>query len=463
MMDLDKELKNLKENELKAPPEFEKLMKESLDNAKRETDKKKIPKFNNKYLKIALIFIAFIFIFNLDVVSATIKNLVGYNDYFSYNSYVKKLNERGELQDVNKKIEFSNGKNIAIEGIVYDNKYVVVFMRGNIEYTDEYVETNEAPEEYEDTTSKSSIRVLNGEITSGSSLFKEKDANGDNLVAQTFQIGGNKESFTLEIIEEGESKEITIDIDSSKVIKVKSVKPENNEIEIDGVKFIVNELRVSPLGVNLDYSVVSKDIEKVKEIQRNNSNFFNKGINFMPIIEGKNIDQMGVLANEKVEKIDNGIRVVEKFVLRDLAIDKFNKAKIIIQRANFSEDLKVDNKGIKDKKINDKLFIEELKYSEDGRLIDITYWSKYRRIGFEKYLYYEILPYNGLVSYEESSHKGNIKDYIGKDYRKFIFMRRQIDLRKEEYYSGEEEFFIVNDKALDIKKKDRTIDIKINY
>ena len=78
-------------------------------------------------------------------------------------------------------------------------------------------------------------------------------------------------------------------------------------------------------------------------------------------------------------------------------------------------------------------------------------------------MYYEILPYNGLVSYEESSHKGNIKDYIGKDYRKFIFMRRQIDLRKEEYYSGEEEFFIVNDKALDIKKKDRTIDIKINY
>ena len=99
MMDLDKELNNLKEKDLKAPPQFENLMKEALNDAKRE-NKKKL-NLNNKYLKIALIFIAFIFIFNLSTVSAMIKNLIGYDDYFSYNSYVKKLNNKGELQEVN--------------------------------------------------------------------------------------------------------------------------------------------------------------------------------------------------------------------------------------------------------------------------------------------------------------------------------------------------------------------------
>ncbi|EOR25412.1 hypothetical protein A500_09910 [Clostridium sartagoforme AAU1] len=72
MIDLDKELNNLEEKALKAPPEFENLMRKALNNTKRE-NKKKI-NLNNKYIKIALIFIAFIFIFNLSTVSAMIKS-----------------------------------------------------------------------------------------------------------------------------------------------------------------------------------------------------------------------------------------------------------------------------------------------------------------------------------------------------------------------------------------------------
>jgi uncharacterized membrane protein YvbJ len=74
MIDLDKELNNLEEKALKAPPEFENLMRKALNNTKRE-NKKKI-NLNNKYIKIALIFIAFIFIFNLSTVSAMIKKLM---------------------------------------------------------------------------------------------------------------------------------------------------------------------------------------------------------------------------------------------------------------------------------------------------------------------------------------------------------------------------------------------------
>ena len=58
----------------------------------------------------------------------------------------------------------------------------------------------------------------------------------------------------MEITEEGEAKEITIDIDSSKIVDIKNIKPDNNEIEIDGVRFVVNNLRISPLAINLDYS-----------------------------------------------------------------------------------------------------------------------------------------------------------------------------------------------------------------
>ncbi|MBS5883950.1 hypothetical protein [Clostridium sp.] len=462
MMDLDKELNNLKEKDLKAPPQFENLMKEALNDAKRE-NKKKL-NLNNKYLKIALIFIAFIFIFNLSTVSAMIKKLIGYDNYFSYNSYVKKLNNKGELQEVNKSVEFINGKKVIIEAIVYDNRYISVFMRGSIAYADRFLPTDEPPKEYDSTKPKSDIRILDGDFASGSSAFSEKDKNGDTLSVWTFKIGENKNEFTLEITEEGEAKEITIDIESSKIVDIKNIKPDNNEIEIDGVRFVVNNLRISPLAINLDYSVVSDDEEKIKAIQKNDGNFFNEGINFSPNIEGRNIERMGVVAYDEKEILSNGIRIVENFVLKDLDIDKFNKAKIVVERANFSEDLNIDIKSnIKDTWINDNLFIEELKYDEGKEVVDIAYWSKYKKIWFEKYLPYEILPYNGIISLEPSSNKSNIKDYLGEDYKKFIFMRRQLYIGDGEKLFSNNRFFVANNKALNIKKKDRSIKVKINY
>jgi hypothetical protein len=68
-------------------------------------------------------------------------------------------------------------------------------------------------------------------------------------------------------------------------------------------------------------------------------------------------------------------------------------------------------------------------------VVDIAYWSKYKKIWFDKYVPYEILPYDGVISYEDSIHKSNIDDFLGKDYRKFIFMRRQL-------YIGEKESFL---------------------
>lgn len=472
MMDLDKELKNLKEEEIKAPDNFEELMRGALNKNNIENDRIEIKKklnFNNKYLKVALILMAFILAFNFNSVLAMIKKLIGYESYFSYYSYVEKLNESGELQEVNEKVKFKNGKEVTIEAVVYDNKYVSIFMKGNISYIEKFVPTDNIPEEelfenktseeYEDISSKSNIEVLDGEIASGSSVYSEKDGNGDTLCVQIFKIGENKDEFNLRIREDGESKEVTIDIDNSKIVEVKNIKPEENKIEIDGVKFIVNNLRISPLAINLDYSVISDDEDKVKAIQMNDGNFFNEGIHLIPSIEGENIERMGIFgAYDKKEVLDNGIRLVENFVLKDLAIDKFNKAKIVIVRANFSEDLNLDtDSSIKDTWINDNLFLEELSYDEKTETYDIAYWSKYKTIWFEKYLPYEIIPYDGLISFEPSVHQSNIEDYLGKDFRKYIFMRRQL-------YIGEgKKFFIINNKALDISKKDRTIKVKIDY
>lgn len=440
-MDLDKELKNLKEDDLKAPKEFEAVMREALDKANRED--KKQNKFNNKYLKIALLFISFIFILNISTVSAMVKKLIGYNEYFSYYSYVKKLNEIGKIQDIDEKIIFSNGKEVTIEAMVYDNKYIAVFMKEKVQ------------EDY----NEAKVEAIDGEQTGVIGIGPEREDNGDYLRVERFKIGEDKEKVNLRINEEEESKEITINIDDSKKLHVENIKPEENEIKIDGVKFIVNNLRVSPLSLDLDYSVISEDDEKIKAIQINKGSFFNEGIYFMPNIEGKNIEQMGVMgAYDEIEVLDNGIRFVENFVVKDLAVDKFEKANIVIQRANFSETFNIDMKSnVKDKKINDSLFIEELKYNEETEIVDIAYWSKCKKIWWDKYLTYEIIPYDGLISFEPSTHKSNIKDYIGNDYRKYEFMRRQL-------YIGEgKEFFIVNNRALDVRKKDRTIQVKIDY
>lgn len=471
MMDLDKELKNLKEEEIKAPDNFEDLMRRALNKSNignERIEKKKKLNFNNKYIKVAIILMAFIFAFNFNSVSAMIKKLIGYESYFSYYSYVEKLNESGELQEVNEKVKFSNGKEVTIEAVVYDNKYVSVFMKGNINYIESFVPTNDIPEyefsenkiseEYEDIRSKSNIEVLDGEIASGSSVYSEKDSNGNTLCVQIFKIGEDKDEFNLKITEDGEGKVVTIGIDNSKVVEVKNIKPEENTIEIDGVKFIVNNLRVSPLAINLDYSVVSNNEEKVKAIQSNNGNYFNEGIYFSPNIEGKNIERMGIVAYDEKELLDNGIRIVENFALNDLALDKFTNAKIVIDLANFSEDLGVDiNNTINDTWINDNIFIEKLNYDKDKKVVDIAYWSKYEKIWFKKYLPYEILPYNGYFSYEDSVHKSNIKDYLGNDYRQYIFLRIQVDMNENN------KIFVSNNKALNISKKDRTIKVKIDY
>lgn len=461
MMDLDKELKNLKEEEIKAPDNFEELMRGALNKNNIENERIEIKKrlnFNNKYLKVALILMAFILVFNFNSVSAMIKKLIGYESYFSYYSYVEKLNESGELQEVNEKVKFKNGKEVTIEAVVYDNKYVSVFMKGNINYIERFLPNDYSPELDEDISSKSNIEVLDGDVASGTGIYSEKDDNGDILCVEMYKIGANRDNFTLRIIEEGESKYVTIDIDNSKIVEVKNIKPEENKIEIYGVKFIVNNLRVSPLAINLDYSVVSEDEEKVEAIQINNGNFFNEGIYLSPNIEGKNIERMGIVAYDEKEVLDNGIRIVENFALKDLDLEKFSIAKIVIESANFSEELEIDfNNTIRDTWINDNIFIEELNYNKEKEIVDIAYWSKYKRSWFDKYLTYEILPYNGFISYEDSSHKSDIKDYLGNDYRKYIFLRRQVEVDENK------KIFISNNKALDISKKDRTIKVKIDY
>lgn len=460
-MDLDKELKNLKEEEIKAPDNFEELMRGALNKNNIENERIEIKKrlnFNNKYLKVALILMAFILVFNFNSVSAMIKKLIGYESYFSYYSYVEKLNESGELQEVNEKVKFKNGKEVTIEAVVYDNKYVSVFMKGNINYIERFLPNDYSPELDEDISSKSNIEVLDGDVASGTGIYSEKDDNGDSLCVEMYKIGANRDNFTLRIIEEGESKDVTIDIDNSKIVEVKNIKPEENKIEIYGVKFIVNNLRVSPLAINLDYSVVSEDEEKVEAIQINNGNFFNEGIYLSPNIEGKNIERMGIVAYDEKEVLDNGIRIVENFALKDLDLEKFSIAKIVIESANFSEELEIDfNNTIRDTWINDNIFIEELNYNKEKEIVDIAYWSKYKRIWFDKYLTYEILPYNGFISYEDSAHKSDIKDYLGNDYRKYIFLRRQVEVDENK------KIFISNNKALDISKKDRTIKVKIDY
>lgn len=461
MMDLDKELKNLKEEEIKVPDNFEELMRGALDKnnlGNERIEKKKKLNFNNKYIKVAIILMAFIFAFNFNSVSAMIKKLIGYESYFSYYSYVEKLNESGELQEVNEKVKFSNGKEVTIEAVVYDNKYVSVFMKGNINYIERFLPNDYPPELDEDISSKSNIEVLDGDVASGTGIYSEKDDNGDILCVEMYKIGANRDNFTLRIIEEGESKDVTINIDNSKTVEVKNIISDNNKIEIDGVNFIVNNVRVSPLAINLDYSVVSEDEEKVEAIQINNGNFFNEGIYFSPNIEGKNIERMGIVAYDEKELLDNGIRIVENFALKDLDLDKFTNAKIVIDLANFSEDLGIDiNDTINDTWINDNIFIEKLNYDKDKKVVDIAYWSKYEKIWFKKYLPYEILPYNGYFSYEDSVHKSNIKDYLGNDYRQYIFLRRQVDMTENK------KIFISNNKALNISKKDRTIKVKIDY
>lgn len=440
MKDFEEKLKSLNINDMHAPDNFEDLLRDSLNKVDPiDTNHNKFTKA--KIMKVAALFLTILLVFNFQSVSAFFKSVLGYDEYFSYNTYINELNKENKLQAVNEELTFSNGKKVLIEGLLYDGLFVNLFVK-----------------EFDSQDQTVTINIINGEDRSH---FYESTENNTICIVNQFLVKENSDSITVEFKLDDEVKYLDIRLDETKILTPIIIEPtSNNTLVIEDVNFTVNSIRLSALSIILDYSAISDNLETVNKIKNRSNDFFNEGINFNVSISGKGIDPANSYLTEFVCQLENGATFKENLHFNDLNVDKLKDIKIELTFASFAEKFTVD-KPIKDTWINDELYIQDLSFLGDStNSFNVEYWSigyKQKNNLMDTYLMpkYSIQPIKGLYM----SDKKPDKELLGANYKNFLY--NKVKISKYDFDGNIRDALIIENKCYDIPKKDRTLVFKI--
>lgn len=103
---------------IEAPAEMEQLLKQALQGRRRKTRSR---------AAVAVLIALLIFTYNFDVLAYYGKKFAGY-DHITIGA-LSKLNEEGRGQQIGKSCLFSNGAEVTIDGIMFDDNELVVFYK----------------------------------------------------------------------------------------------------------------------------------------------------------------------------------------------------------------------------------------------------------------------------------------------------------------------------------------------
>lgn len=431
-MDIDKELKKMKYEDIKAPEEFEAIAKKAIDNANKE---KNYNKSHKRYIQVAIIALLFLItLSSKEVIAYIYDKIVGYNQFFSYNSYIEELNEEGKIQIINKEIVFENGEKINVEGLIYDGKYLSLFYK--------VPSSNKIEKDFIDN-------ITIDEAVRDVSYSEENDENGNKLYVYEFNTIEYKENINFKIEVNGEVKNLEVEIDKSKVIESKNIKPKDNEIIIDDVKITINNIRVAANSITLDYNVTSENKILANKIKNSEGNLYKERIDINFIIKGRRLNPVGYAKIPEENKvIENGLSISELIYIQDLRTDKMNYIDIIINSLNYTSTIKLDK--LKEKTwFNKDLYIYEIDKDKN----EITYFVRKSKPKNTMPKYQ--LGATSVIYLPDSEINIKAKEALGKDYKNFDLMKDRIDSMKEG------EIVLVENKVTDIKDKERTFKIKL--
>ena len=435
MKDLDDKLKSLNMNNIQAPNNLEELLRDSLNKINEKPKTKNL--YKSKLLKVAALFLTILVIFNFESVSAFFKDLLGYDNYFSYNSYIKELNEDNMIQTLNEKLVFDNGNEINIEGVLYDGLFINIFAK-----------------EPKKTSYTTQINISNA---SGNERYEDEE--GEYIYTVTkFLVSENINSINLNLVNGDFSKNITINLDPSKKLDSNMIYPTSKKITIDKIDFVVDSVRISPLAFVIEYSVTSQNPDKAKQIINYNNDRFGEGISLVAFVEGKNIDMAGVLAYDSTKELPNGVTFKQNIHCKDIRVDKIKSFNIILGSAAFYSKLEYSSPDkLNNKWINDELYIESFSpIDNDPNLIEISYWSKTFKSQGEINLIYQIQPIKRLYT---TSKKPSL-ELLGENYKEFT--NTKVLVNKLDFNDNIRDIMIMHNKAYTLSEKDRTITIKVN-
>lgn len=441
-LDIDKELKKLNIKEIKAPEYFEDLARITLKNIdeledKRSRVKNKLKK--KRYLQVALLFLSFTIIFGFkDVIAAVYNNLIGYDNYFSYSSYLEELNEENKIQMINEKITFSNGQEIVIDGLFYDGKYLTLFSK-------------EIKKENVELTSKNNLIGIYVENKIPNLVSLDEDKSGNISYIYTYNTMDYLENINLNIKLKGleEEKYLEIKIDKAKVVEGRVIEV-NQEITSNDVKVTMKEIRVGANNITPTYSITSENKDLVNKIKNNNNKIFEEGISVSFWIDVKGVESMSSLAPDKIKELENGIEITQELAANDLRLDKMRKLKINLIGIHFSEKVKLND--FQEKEFyNEDLYIYEI--DKDRNVI--KYFSRLKGDKKkDKLRKYEIGPPNGYVL-GIAGEDIDKKDILGENYKEFEYVMPMIrDL-------NEDKIILSENKLAGVELEDRTFKIDL--
>ncbi|SHH90597.1 DUF4179 domain-containing protein [Clostridium grantii] len=235
MKNIEELLKNnkIKLDKINVPDELENRLMGALEKQSLKN------KYNNKLMmKVASILIVFILVgYNFDTLAYYSKKIIGFDQIMSES--LKKLNENGKGQIINKSFTFSNGIIVTLDGIMVDDNQLLLF------YTEK-----KADKSINENTIVSSMMSINGfmgnlQVSSGEGQLSD-DENEIKWIMkfESPNFYQKKLKWTFEVNNDGkiESGEISFTLDRNKAmghtLKNKlneTVKLEDREIKFDSI------------------------------------------------------------------------------------------------------------------------------------------------------------------------------------------------------------------------------------
>ncbi|WMJ79364.1 DUF4179 domain-containing protein [Clostridium sp. MB40-C1] len=347
-------------DDLKVPEELEERLRGALKNISlknnnivqqnQNNDNKQL---KNKSLKnkvrqnwigkVAAVIIAVIlFGYNIDGLAFYGKKIIGYDEVM--NDTLKKLNELGKGQSIDKSYAFKNGATVTLDGVMIDDNKLLVFYtikssKGNVDKLN--IESAKIIEGSKNNIyMKSSEGLLNDSKTEIKYKieFEKPNLNEEEL----------KWSFTLT---EGKYKEIgniVFNLDKSKAMTHTLKKNINQSIKVDETKIRFNSIEASPTSTFIKGTI--QDIFELAIDEVLGGGFRPSSMEIKLIANGKEVEWQGAGSSTNI----NGMTFQQEYDALPVPIKTLQ-----IKLVNFEADHRV-NKKVELKKDDMKNLIEVL-------------------------------------------------------------------------------------------------------
>ncbi|KOA20355.1 hypothetical protein CLHOM_11740 [Clostridium homopropionicum DSM 5847] len=310
MSEVEKILNNkrIEIDNLKVPEELERRLRNSLENLQP----KKKSKFNWK-VKIASIIIASIFLgYNMDTLAFYGKRLMGYDGVM--NGTLKKLNEAGKGQIIDKSYTFKNGVKVTLDGVMLDDNQLLLF------YT---INSPKGDVDKVDLGAITSIEGIGGShyMKSGQGESNEERTEikwKSEFEKPYFFEKKLKWSFNLKEGNNLETGEITFNLDKDKAMGHSLKKSINKSIKIDQGEISFKSIVASPTSTRIDGTV--QNIFQLAMDEIKGEGFRTTGIEIKLIANGKEVEEQsggtstsynGITFNRKYDALPQNLKTLE--------------------------------------------------------------------------------------------------------------------------------------------------------